>query len=224
MGTISSINDSTCCEPKSTAGDIYLPTGASLILLPPRLLVATIHSAVDVLKKTFDGTYDDTCQACGGHHAHGGVCCAIPEIHCPSPCVCTIHWVGCPGDSFKHAIQVTNTSKTEREFNLVSMPFPHTDETVKVTPDKKTLKTDENLQAEASFTIPETFAGSKYRTVIKVQGAYEQLIQVCLTVHPRQACSCHIEQGDIPKRVKAHHWYHHFQCVEDCFEPVKKVG
>lgn len=223
MGTISSIKESTCCDPAST-GTVYLPSGTSLILLMPRLLVTTIHSAVDVLKKTFDGTYDDSCPTCGETHAHGAMCCGIPEIHCPSPCVCSIHWVGCPGDSFKHAIQVTNTSSTEREFTLTSVPFPHTQEKVAVTPDKQTLGTDESLQAEASFTIPETFAGSKYRTVIKVQGAYEQSIQLCLTVRPRQACSCHVEQGDIPKRVKAHHWYHHFQCVDDCFESVKKVS
>ena len=223
MGTISSIKESPCCDPASP-GAAYLPSGTSLILLMPRLLVTTIHGAVDVLKKTFDGTYDESCPVCGGTHNHAGACCDIPEIHCPSPCVCNIHWVGCPGDSFKHSIQVTNTSSAEREFTLSSVPFPHTEEAVVVTPDNKTLGVDESLQAAASFTIPETFAGSRYRTVIKVQGAYEQIIQVWLTVRPRQACGCHVEQGDIPKRVKAHHWYHHFQCVDDCFEPVKKVS
>lgn len=213
----------TTCSP-SDGVPKHLPSGLSLILLPPRLLAATLYSAADVVRKTFDGSFSDTCPMCHGHHLKGQPCCGIPETCCPDPCVCRIHWTGCPGDSFQYQIQVTNTSKAKREFTLVSVPFPCTEDAVKVTPDKKTLAPDESLKAVASFTIPDTFAGSNYFTKIKVTGAYEQYIQICLAVRPRQACSCHIEQGDIPKRVKAHHWFNHFQCEQDCTELAKKAS
>lgn len=205
-----------CPEHPYPATPVYLPSVSGLLLLAPRLLSATVYSAVDVVKRTFDGTLEDDCLA--------KPCCDIPETQCPSPYVCQIHWTGCPGDSFNYRIQVTNTSKVEREFTLTSVPFPCTEEAVKVTPDKKTLGPDESLKAVASFTIPDTFAGSSYRTRITVTGKYEQYILVCLTVRPQQACCCHIEQGDIPRRIKARHWYHHFQCEEDCFPPAGKAG
>ncbi|WP_152207290.1 hypothetical protein [Marinobacter changyiensis] len=213
----------TTCSPSDGAPK-SLPSGYNLILLPPRLLAAALYGAADVVKKTFDGSYSDACSVCHGHHPKGQSCCDLPETCCPDPCVCRIRWSGCPGDSFRFQIQVTNTSKTEREFTLVSVPFPFTEEVVKVTPDKKTLATDESFQAVLSFTIPDSFAGSNYFTKVKVIGAYEQYIQVCLAVRPLQACSCHIVQGDIPKRVKAHHWFHHFQCEQECTELSKKAS
>lgn len=206
-----------CCNHPYPASPMYLPSASGLLLLAPRLLSATVYSAVDVVKRTFDGTLEDDCLS--------KPCCDIPETLCPSPYVCRVHWTGCPGDSFKYQIQVTNTSKVDREFTLTSVPFPCTEEAVKVTPDKKTLGPDESVMAVVSFTIPDTFTtfgGSTYRTRITVAGKYEQYIEVCLTVRPQQACSCHIEQGEIPKRIKAKHWYHHFQCEEDCFPPAGK--
>lgn len=208
-----------CCGASENSEPAAAPSVLSLILLPPRLIAASFWGAADVIRKTFDGGYADCCS-----DLHGDACCVIPETACPDACVCRIHWSGCPGDSFQYQIQVTNTSETKREFSLKSLPFPCTSEQVKVVPDKKLLGPDESLQATATFTIPETFAGSSYRTRIKVFGAYEQYIEVCLTVRPKQACCCYIEQGDIPKRVKAHHWFNHFQCEQDCFEPAKKVS
>jgi hypothetical protein len=117
-------------------------------------------------------------------------------------------------------VQVTNTGKIKREFKLTALPFPCSDESVKITPDKKSLAPDESLKVVVSFTIPESFGGGHYVSRIKVAGAYEQFIVVSLHVKPHQSCCCAIEQGEIPKRIKAHHWYHHFQCEEPCFEAV----
>lgn len=206
------------CSPKSQ------PSCLSVLLLPPRAIAAALSGAADVIKTTFDGGYADHCPRCHKYHGKEKECCDIPETHCPSPYVCRIDWSGCPGDSFHHKIQVTNTSKVKREFNLISVNFPCTEEKLSVTPNKKTLLPDESLQATASFKIPESFGGGTYRTKIKVAGAYEQYILVCLTVPAQEDCCCVIEQGEIPKRIKAHHWFHHFQCEELCFEPVGKEG
>lgn len=212
------------CGPCADRPPVCLPSGLSLLLLPPRVLAAAVYSTVNVVQRTLDGAYDDGCPQCHGQHGKDEPCCGIPEGKCPDACVCRIYWQGCPGDSFKYRIQVTNTSKTKREFVLKAMPFPCTEAEVKVAPDKQTLAQDESFQAEASFTIPDDLVAGCYVGRIKVIGAYEQYIQVCLTVGSRHACCCHIEQGDIPKRVRAHHWYHHFQCEETCFEPAAKAG
>lgn len=212
------------CGPARDRPPVCLPSGISLLLLPPRLLAATAYSAVNVIKQTLDGAYDDGCPVCHGKHGKGEACCGIPEESCPDPCVCHICWEGCPGDSFRYRVQVTNIASTEREFTLTALPFACTEETVTVVPDKKTLAQDESFQAVVSLTIPDQLAGGRYLSRIKLVGAYEQIILVHLTVKPRHACCCHVEQGDIPKRIKAHHWYHHFQCLEDCFEPAAGAG
>lgn len=196
------------------------PSLLSLILLPPRAIAASLSGAAEIFRKTLDGGYADSCSLCEGYHAKHEPCCEIPETCCPSPCVCKILWIGCPGDTLQYHIQVTNTGKIKREFKLTPLPFPCSDETLKVTPNKKELAPDEILKAVASFTIPESFGGGQYHTRIKVAGAYEQYIVVSLHVKPHQHCCCVIEQGEIPKRIRAHHWYHHFQCEEPCFEAV----
>ncbi|MDC0664125.1 COG1470 family protein [Marinobacter sp. SS21] len=211
------------CGPAREPSPVCLPSAISLLLLPPRVLAATAYSAADVIKQTLDGRYDD-CPVCHGCHGKGEPCCGIPEQSCPDPCVCRIVWEGCPGDSFQYRLQITNTSTHQREFTLTPLPFGCTEDTVTVAPDKKTLAQDESFQAVVGFTIPDQLAGGRYLARIKLTGAYEQIILVCLTVRPRQACCCHIEQGDIPKRIKAHHWYHHFQCIEDCAKPAAGAG
>lgn len=216
-----------CCDASYPETPVCLPSARGLLLFTPRLVSATLYSAAEVIRRTLDGTIDGTLDSSldsglEENNCLGEPCCDIPETHCPPPCVCRIHWTGCPGDSFRYQIQVTNTAKVDQEFTLTPVPFPCTEEVVTVTPDNKNLGPDESLKAIASFTIPDTFAsfaGSRYRTRITVAGKYQQYIQVCLTVRPQQACSCHIEQGEIPKRIRARHWYHHFQCEEDCFPP-----
>lgn len=201
------------CPPKTS------PSCLSILLLPSRLITASLSSGLEVIRKTLDGDYADHCvRPC--HEPD--TCCDIPETACPSPVVCFINWQGCPGDTLHHDIQVTNIAKIKREFCLTPVSFPCTEETITVKPEKKMLLPDESLKAKASFTIPKDFGGGVYRTRIKVAGAYEQYIQVCLTVHAQQHCCCVIEQGEIPTHIKKHQWFHHFQCEEPCFETVSK--
>ncbi len=195
------------------------PSLLSLLLLPPRALAASLCGAADIFKKTLEGGYRDKCALCGEDGCHED-CCNIPETCCPSPYVCKINWAGCPGDTLRYHVQVTNTGKISREFNLTPLAFPCSDERLTISPDKQTLEPGESFNAVASFTIPQTFGGGHYVSRIKVAGAYEQFIAVSLSVKPHQHCCCVIEQGEIPTRIKAHHWYHHFQCEVPCFEAV----
>lgn len=212
----------TICESKTHDTNKTSPSCLSFLLLPPRLITASVLSGLDVVRKTLNGEYTDYCSHCQNHHSKDKSCCDIPETSCPSPCVCYINWQGCPGDTLHFRIQVTNTAKIKQEFNLTPVGFPCTDEIITIEPNKKNLQPEQSLKAIASFTIPKEFGGGLYKTRIKVIGAYEQYILVCLKVKPQEHCCCVIEQGEIPTHIKSHQWFHHFQCEEQCFEPVNK--
>lgn len=209
-----------CSTVAATEPGASLPSPLSLLLLAPRLLVATLDSGAGVIRRTLNGSYDSLdnayCGVCRKHH--GGACCGIPESSCPVPC--QIHWRGCVGDSFHHELQVTNRTRVEREFTLTPEPFPVAGETVTVSPDKQTLAPDESVNVVVSFTNPAAMAGGCYQTRIRLAGAYEEDILVSLEVRARQHCHSHIEQGEMPRKVRAHHWYHHFQCTHDCYPAV----
>jgi len=148
-------DDSYDCPPKS------LPSCLSLLLLPPRLLAASFFGASDVIKKTLDGAYADDCSQIKACCESKQDCCEIPETQCPSPIVCRINWIGCPGDTLKYQIQVTNISKQKRDFTLTPQAFPCTDDLIKVVPNKQSLAPDESLSAVSSFTIPDAFGGGR---------------------------------------------------------------
>lgn len=212
------------CAPASNAKPgAYLPSPLSLLLLTPRLLFATLGSGANVIRNTLDGSYDQYdathCHVCD--RSHEGACCSIAETPCPDSC--HIRWGGCVGDSFKYQLQITNRTHIEREFTLTPEPFVGTTESVIVSPDTKTLAPDESFIAVASFTIPDDMAGGCFQSRILLAGAWKQPILVSLEVGARQCCQCHIEHGEMPKKVHTHHWFHHFQCQQDCFpEAVKK--
>ncbi|WP_020405578.1 hypothetical protein [Hahella ganghwensis] len=209
-----------------TSDKVTLPSCKSLLLLAPRLISATINAGAGVVKRTFDGSMrdEDCCHLHPYHdsHSHPDHCCHIPETHCPNPCVGTVYWYGCAGDTLQHHLEVTNTGKESRNFTLEPTPFPCTDKKVSTNPGSKTLAPGETLKAKLSFTIPEELAGSKFCVSVKIKGKYEQYLRIILCVTPRQHCCTVVEQGEIPNRVKAHYWYHHFQCVEPCFEELPR--
>jgi len=197
-----------------------LPSCKSLLLLGPRLLSATLYAGVSVVKKTLDGSYKD--EDCWHSSMHD--CCLIPEGKCPDYYVGTICWNGCSGDTLKHHLQIINKGKEKRLFTLEAEPFASTDKSASIAPDSRELKPGESLKAVISFTIPDDFVGSHFSSHINIKGKYEQCLKLDLQVKPRQHCCTAIEQGEIPKRIKAHQWFHHFQCEEECFEalPVKQ--
>lgn len=212
----------TVCETQNHCPPKTSPSCLSLLLIPPRLVAASLSSALDVVRNTLNGDYSDSCPTCCSYHAKDQACCDIPETGCPNPYVCHIYWHGCPGDTLHYQIQLTNTGKIKREFNLTPVNFPCTEEIPIVEPSKKSLLPEQSLKAKISFTIPTSFGGGTYKTRIKVAGAYEQYILVCLNVQAQQDCCCAIEQGEIPTHIKSHQWFNHFQCEEPCFEAVNK--
>lgn len=159
----------------------------------------------------------------------GGSCCEceVPETDCPPYCVCEIAWEGAPGDKLKATIQLTNTRQAAQHFSIGAGPFQgpsgNTGAAVSPAPASVNLPASQSTTIVVTFQVPATFtAGSIYSSEMTVTGLYEQCVKVTLRVRatPPEP-HCDVKQGEIPKRIRAHHWYEHFQCEEPCFEPAK---
>lgn len=151
--------------------------------------------------------------------------CAIPETECPPRCVCDVTWQASPGEKPGLIVRVTNASTLQRTFQLHATPFigpGGSPGTLGLSPSTLTLQPGQTGIVSATFTVP-TVPEGDYHAEIVVKGAYEQCVRVRLRVQCRKTCgdeqcTCEVVQGDPPVRIRAHHWYHHFQCVEPCGE------
>lgn len=156
-----------------------------------------------------------------------GCDCGIPETDCPPYCACEIAWEGAPGDTLKATIQLTNTRQVAQTFTLAAGAFEgpngSTGSAVTVAPAVANLPPGQSTTINVTFQVPGSFAGgSVYDAEVSVTGLYEQCVRVTLRVRPTPPTPhCDVRQGEIPTHIRAHHWYHHFQCEEPCFEPAK---
>jgi hypothetical protein len=155
--------------------------------------------------------------------------CEIPETECPPRCVCDVTWEASPGEVLGLTVRVTNASKAARTFHLHATPFTGAGEspgTITLAPASLSLPAGHAGVANTTFTVPNIPAGD-YEAEILVQGAYEQCVRVKLKVRcektcGEERCTCEVVQGDPPVRIRAHHWYDHFQCTEPCVELLRR--
>lgn len=153
--------------------------------------------------------------------------CDIPEVECPPRCVCNVSWVATPGESLMLNIRLTNSSRIPRNFALLATPFQGSSAspgTITVAPASLALAAGQTGIATATFAVPTTASEGNFEAEIVIRGAYEQAICVSLQIQCKQICgehcgACHVVQGDPPVRIRAHQWYHHFQCSEPCIRP-----
>jgi hypothetical protein len=149
--------------------------------------------------------------------------CAIPETECPPRCVCDVTWEASPGETPGLTVRVTNSSKSTRTFRVHATPFAGpggSPGTLDLSPSSLTLQPGHAGIVSAKFTVPNVPEGDYHAEVI-VNGAYEQCVRVTLRVQCRKTCgdehcTCDVVQGDPPVRIRAHHWFDHFQCTEPC--------
>jgi len=149
--------------------------------------------------------------------------CAIPETECPPRCVCDVTWEASPGETPSLTLRLTNASTSTRTFQLQATPFTGpsgSPGTLTLSPTSLTLQGGQTGIANAKFTVPNV-PEDDYHAEVVIKGAYEQCVQVRLRVRCKKACgdehcTCDVVQGDPPVRIRAHHWYHHFQCTEPC--------
>jgi hypothetical protein len=157
-------------------------------------------------------------------------CCEIPEVDCPPRCVCEITWDASAGEELNCTIRVRNASQSARTFTIEATQFagPGNPTDITVSPTKLDLKPGASGVVSVSYTVPEAQPQGDYYAEIVITGSYEQCVEILLHVLPKQLCPpgqphcfCEVVQGEPPVRIRAHHWYDHFQCTEPCFTPPR---
>jgi hypothetical protein len=147
--------------------------------------------------------------------------CEIPETDCPPRCVCEFFWHACRGEKGQFTVRVTNTGEQTRTFTFTANPFTgpgNPETTITVTPDEATLNPGESEVLTLNHTVTDEFIPNcRYIAEVLIVGAYEQCVRIILDVEPIETGHCEVKQGEKPKRLRAHRWYHHFQCEEPCF-------
>lgn len=191
----------------------------SLALLGPRLMAATLEQASTAVRLG-SKMLDDAMPAALVSRRSGG-CCNIPEQDCPPRCVCEITWDATAGEAVKAVIHFRNSSAQQtRVFQFQATPFTgagNPNVAPNVSPASATLGPGQSAAIVVDLKPTGAFQNDQtYHAEVVIRGAYEQC--VCLAYTPRRQThpECHVQQGDPPVRIRAHHWYDHFQCVEPC--------
>lgn len=152
--------------------------------------------------------------------------CEIPEQDCPPRCVCELGWQGQPRDTLRGTIRVTNTGRDRRTFTFAatSLTSDGHDAGIKpqVEPTSAVLDPQQSVTLQVAIPLSQGFeTGRTYRGEVLIRGVWEQCVKLSARVEAEPRPHCDVDQGEMPRRVRAHHWYDHFQCEEPCFEPVR---
>lgn len=117
-------------------------------------------------------------------------------------------------------IRVDNHGRSTQVFTITPSALvgaPQAGATLAVTPDALQLSTGQSgvvrMQLRGSLGLT---AGQAYRGEVTIQGFLEDRVAVCAEVIADASDHVEVAQGEPPTFVRAHHWYHHFQCTEPC--------
>jgi len=190
---------------------------ADLLLLGPKLVASFLQTAAQLLGQSSELLVKNM----RGFALPGfSGCCDIPETDCPPRCVCELHFEARPGDARTATVRVTNRSPQARNFSFFARPFQTASGPVPVTvtPANSQLAPNASVVLKVSFTAASAFQlGQIYGAELLIHGAYEQCVCLTCEVPCERTEHCEVEQGDLPKRIRAHQWQDHFQCEEPCF-------
>jgi hypothetical protein len=155
-------------------------------------------------------------------------CCEIPETECPPHCVCEFHWKAQQGSTVQANIQVTNTGSATRNFTFTATPFTgpgNVSSSIQLSPPSANLAPQQSVTVAASLVLTQDFQpGARYTSEVHIDGAYQPAVCVTLDVQPATCEQCNVQAGDPPVRIRAHHWYDHFQCEEPCLPAQDRKG
>jgi hypothetical protein len=160
---------------------------------------------------------------CGCRGGWNCGCCSIPETECPPRCACRMRLAAMTGQTVSARIRVLNEAKIGRTFHLSAMPFVYGAHQAEFTmaPATLTIPPGGSALSVGTLVIPASFAKGRYQSEILVKGSYEQCVEVLLEIGCDEILTgtCTVEQLERRYRIRAHHWYDHFQCIEPCDEP-----
>ena len=154
--------------------------------------------------------------------------CTIPETQCPPRCECTLEWDTCEGKPVAGTLDIHNTGHGAAKFTLRAGAFradcAATEVMPQLEPASFELAPGAHPVVRISVKVNGSFEpGREYQSTVTIAGRYEDCAQLRLRVHRVRTPCCVIDHGEIPRRIRAHNWFDHFQCEQLCFEPAGQL-
>jgi hypothetical protein len=189
---------------------------ANLLVLGPKLITTSLAKTGELIQESMDILAKDMPTL---SLTKKSSCCDIPESDCPPRCVCEVHWEACHGEVIASTIRVVNHSGAEQKFDFSAGPFEGPSGKAippQVSPASASLKPNDSVLVTVRFTVTDTFQPGHYVAEVLIVGAYEQCVRLTCNVQGPRVSYCEVEHTRPPTRLRAHRWYHHFQCEEPC--------
>jgi hypothetical protein len=131
-----------------------------------------------------------------------------------------LHWKLGRGVTPEAVITLFNQGKANRVFSFLPTAISGVDPSgasLKLTPDSLMLAPGENGSVKLELLDSKTLSpGQRYEADIVLRGFYDRRLQLRADITPDAFDRCEVEQGEAPTHLRAHRWYHHFQCTEPC--------
>lgn len=137
-------------------------------------------------------------------------------------CKSAVQWKIDRGVLAEAAVTLRNGGKAVQSFGLESTALvgpAAPGARVVVSPDSLQLGAGQSgvvrlaLQGSAAL-----HPGHTYTAELLIHGFYEQCVEIRAHVEPDASGHVELEQGEAPTRIRAHHWYDHFQCTDSCVQ------
>jgi hypothetical protein len=117
-------------------------------------------------------------------------------------------------------LSLANESKERRVFQLSITPLVGVNaEAAELALSATRIELEPRGHAVLRVQLKDTLAlgpSQRYHAALLVDGGKAPRIPITCTIKPDPAAYVEVSQGDLPMRLRAHHWYDHFQCSLPC--------
>lgn len=131
-----------------------------------------------------------------------------------------ITWKAQRGVTAQAQVVLRNMGSGARTFNLSTSPLTGIDaDTAKLSLSHTTVELAPRQHQLITVKLEDTgglHPEQVYETHLLVDGFYEDRLPLSVAIESDATAYVRVTQGDPPTRIRAHQWYHHFQCTVPC--------
>ena len=131
----------------------------------------------------------------------------------------SIDWRIQRGVAPQAALTIHNKGAEAQRFELTISPLIGVDgaeATIRLEPQALLIDPGESKTARLELDDSLALSPGRYSTSLRATGLTAPEIRLRCEACPDPSAQFELEQGEPPTRVRAHHWYDHFQCTDSC--------